>query len=81
MTGTRLPVPVRTYDTQRDDYCVEWELDGEVVFALRAEDTAEPESRDGRGLRFCVGDTELPLDWLRAEIDAALPWLVGQGET
>jgi hypothetical protein len=80
MSEGALPQPVRTYDTRTDDYCVEWELNGNVVFSLRAEDVSEPATRDGRGIRFCIGNVEVPLEWLRAEIETAKPWLTGQSD-
>jgi hypothetical protein len=79
MTIAPLPEPVRMYNVQSDDYCVAYEIEGEPLFELRAEDPNEPETRNGRGIRIRIGNRDLPLDWFRAQIDQAMPWLTGKG--
>ena len=69
---------IKMYDVSRGDFVVTFEISEDVILEIRGEDTDEAATADGRGIRICVGDVEMPLDWFRQSLNMTMPFLTGE---
>lgn len=68
---------IKMYDVSRGDFVVTFEISEDVILEVRGEDTEEA-TADGRGIRVCIGDVEMPLDWFRQSLNMTMPFLTGE---
>jgi hypothetical protein len=68
---------IKMYDVTRGDFVVTFERSEQVIIEIRGEDMTEP-TADGRGIRICIGDVEVPLDWFRQSLNMTMPFLTGE---